>query len=69
MSGSTSQRRPARRSQWPRRIAVTILALVVFAVGIALGQALSDGPPPLATETYIRTLEPLPQEPATTTTP
>lgn len=69
MSGSTSHRRPAPRSQWPRRIVITILALVVFAVGIALGQALSDGPPPPATETYVRTLEPLPQEPATTTTP
>jgi hypothetical protein len=46
-----------------------ILALVVFAVGIALGQALNDGPPLPSKATYVRTLEPLPQQPGTTTTP
>ena len=45
------------------------LALVVFALGIALGQALNDGPPPPSTATYVRTLEPLPQQPGATTTP
>jgi len=48
---------------------IIILALAVFAVGIALGQALNDGPRPPATATYVRTLEPLPQQPGTTTTP
>ena len=45
---------------------VGALVLVVFVLGIALGQALSDSPPPPSTATYVRTLEPLPQVPATT---
>jgi hypothetical protein len=40
--------------------------LLIFAVGIALGQALNDGPPPPTTDTYVRTLEPVPQQPVTT---
>jgi hypothetical protein len=32
-------------------------------VGIAIGQALNDGPPPPSTETYVRTLEPMTQQP------
>ena len=38
-------------------------------LGIALGEALNDGPPAPSTETYVRTLEPVPQQPATTTSP
>lgn len=60
-------RRVPRRSPWPRRLAVVAVVLVVFAVGVALGQALNDGPPPPSTETYVRTLEPVPQEGGTTT--
>ena len=30
--------------------------LLVFGLGIAIGQALHDGPPTPATETYVRTL-------------
>lgn len=45
---------------------IALLAVVLFAVGVALGQALNDGPPPPSTGTYVRTLEPLPQEPGTT---
>jgi hypothetical protein len=41
-------------------IAIAAFALVVFALGIAVGQALNDGPPPPSTATYIRTLEPAP---------
>lgn len=59
-------RGPQRPSSWPRRLAVAALVLVVFALGIALGQALNDGPPSPATATYVRTLEPLPQQPGTT---
>jgi hypothetical protein len=40
--------------------------LLIFAVGIALGEALNDGPPPPTTDTYVRTLEPVPQQPVTT---
>jgi hypothetical protein len=43
--------------------------LAVFVLGIALGQALNDGPPAPSTQTYVRTLEPVPQQPATTTSP
>jgi lipopolysaccharide export LptBFGC system permease protein LptF len=53
-------RSPRRQSPWLRRLAVVALALIVFALGIALGQALNDGPPPPSTATYVRTLEPLP---------
>ena len=67
MSEPTSRRRRARRNPWPRRALVAAFALAVFALGIALGQALDDGPPPPSTVTYVRTLEPLPQQPATTT--
>ena len=55
-----------RLSPWLRRLVLVALALVVFALGIALGQALNDGPPPPSTATYVRTLEPLPQQPAAT---
>jgi hypothetical protein len=44
------------------------LVLLIFAVGVALGQALNDGPPSPATQTYVRTLEPVPQQPEGTTT-
>ena len=62
-------RRRRRRSPWPRRALVAALVLAVFVLGIALGEALNDGPPAPSTETYVRTLEPVPQQPATTTPP
>ncbi len=68
MTEGDSPRRSTRRSPWPRRAVVLALALVLFALGIALGQALSEGPPTPSTATYVRTLAPLPQQPATTTT-
>jgi len=43
-----------------------VAAALLLAVGIAVGQALDDGPEPGLTQTSVRTLEPLPQEPATT---
>lgn len=59
-------RRPQRRRRaWPRVLAVALGLLVAFAVGLSLGKALEDGPEPGATITSVRTLEPLPQEPAT----
>jgi hypothetical protein len=61
-----ARRRPARRSPWPRRAVIAAIALAIFAIGIAFGQALNDGPPSPSTQTYIRTLQPLPQQPATT---
>ena len=69
MSEPSPRRRPPRRSPWPRRVIVAALVLAVFVLGIALGEALNDGPPAPSTETYVRTLEPVPQQPATTTSP
>jgi len=43
--------------------------LVIFVLGIALGEALNDGPPTTSTETYVRTLAPVPQVPVATTAP
>lgn len=60
------RRRSRRRSPWPPRLALAAVLLLVFAVGVALGRALGDGPPRGTTATYVRTLEPLPQQPATT---
>jgi hypothetical protein len=49
-------RRGRRRlGTWALRVAGL---LVVFAVGIALGQALDDASPPAETQTSVRTLEP-----------
>ena len=44
-----ARRRPPRRSPWPRRVVVAVAVVLVFALGVALGQALNDGPPPPAT--------------------
>lgn len=61
------RRRPARRRRtWSRVLAVLAVLVLAFAVGLSLGKALGDGPEPGATVTSVRTLEPLPQEPATT---
>jgi uncharacterized RDD family membrane protein YckC len=58
------RQRPRRRA-WPRLLAVAAAILLAFALGVALGTALGDGPEPGATVTYVRTLTPLPQQPAT----
>jgi hypothetical protein len=55
------RRRPTRRRRWPRVLALVVAALVVFGVGVALGLALQDRPVPGGTQTFVRTLEPLPQ--------
>jgi hypothetical protein len=47
-------------------LAVAAAILLAFALGLALGEALDDGPQPGATVTSVRTLEPLPQQQATT---
>lgn len=60
------RRTPRRRRAWPRVLAVLAGLALAFALGLSLGRALEDGPEPGATVTSVRTLEPLPQEPATT---
>jgi hypothetical protein len=59
------RRRPPRRRAWPRVLAAAVLAALAFAVGLSVGKALEDGPAPPGTVTYVRTLEPLPQQSAT----
>jgi hypothetical protein len=60
--------RTARRRRHRRRVpgwAIVAAALVVaFVVGIAVGEALHDNPEPGGTQTLVRTLQPLPLEPA-----
>ncbi len=41
-----------------RRILPLVLVALVFAVGVALGQALDDNPRPGGTQTIVRTLVP-----------
>jgi hypothetical protein len=49
-------RRDRRRlGTWALRVAAL---LAVFAVGVAIGQAMDDASPPAGTNTSIRTLEP-----------
>jgi ferric-dicitrate binding protein FerR (iron transport regulator) len=62
---SRRPQRPRRRN-WPRVLALVAAVLLAFALGLSLGKALDDGPEPGATVTSVRTLEPLPQQPATT---
>jgi hypothetical protein len=47
-----------------RRLLLAAAVLAVFAVGIAVGQALSDNSEPGGSQTLIRTLKPLPLAPA-----
>jgi hypothetical protein len=57
------------------RLIIVAGVVVVFAVGIAVGEALHDNPSPGGGQTIVRTLDPLPLPPAretvtvTTTTP
>ena len=62
---STFDRR-RRRSATPRRVVWALLLALVFAVGVALGQALEDNPRPSSSITQDRTLT-LPPESATVT--
>jgi hypothetical protein len=56
--GVTGRRR-ARRRPARNKILLGLLLLVVFAVGVALGQALHDNPSPGGVQTSFRTLPPL----------
>ncbi|MCY7303405.1 MAG: hypothetical protein LH654_10335 [Thermoleophilia bacterium] len=52
-----------------RRLLIASVVLGVFILGIAIGQALNEGPPPPATETYVRTLTTLTEQSGTSTGP
>ena len=45
-------------------MAVAVGAVVIFGVGVSLGEALHDNPRPGGTQTLVRTLTPLPLAPA-----
>jgi ferric-dicitrate binding protein FerR (iron transport regulator) len=52
-------RRPPRRRRRPwRALLLAAGAAAVFAVGVAVGEALHDAPQPGGTRTYVRTLRP-----------
>jgi hypothetical protein len=55
MRPRAQQDRRRRLKTWAPRFAA---ALVLFAAGVALGQALDDSSPPVGTRTSVRTLVP-----------
>lgn len=56
------RRVPRRRRVWPKLVALVVGAVLLFAAGLSLGLALDDRPVPGGTQTFVRTLEPLPQQ-------
>ena len=63
---TTPRPRPRSKGRRLLKLAAGLVAVgVVFALGVALGEALNDGPARGRTVTYVRTLTPLPQQPAT----
>ena len=61
--GSAPRRpRPGAGRVCPGRVALFALG-AVFVLGVALGKALNDSPRTGKMVTYVRTLEPLPQQP------
>ena len=63
---TTAARRRKKKSPVRRRIVWGVLGVLVFAVGIALGQALEDNPGPASTITREQTFS-VPAESATVT--
>ena len=49
-------------------LAVAVLILLAFLLGIALGKALEDNPEPGKTRTFIRTFQPFPERRTVTVT-
>jgi hypothetical protein len=47
-----------------RRLLLAAALVVVFVIGIAVGEAIHDNPAPGGTQTLVRTLKPLPLAPA-----
>jgi hypothetical protein len=54
----SSRRRGRRRSTPPRWLVAVVAAALLFAVGIALGEALKDNPKPNLTVTSTKTIVP-----------
>ena len=65
--GSTRALRRGRRTRRARLVGAVLLLLLagmVFALGVGLGQALSENETPPGDVTQVRTLKPLPLAPA-----
>jgi len=67
---STRERRRRKKSSTRRRVILAVVFVIIFAIGIALGQALEDNPPQGSTVTQDQTftLPPVSQT-VTVTTP
>lgn len=57
-----------RRRRVPAWVLIAAGLAVAFVVGIAVGESLHDNPTPGGTQTLVRTLQPLPLEPAARST-
>jgi len=64
ISYAPRRRRRPRAALW---LALGAAALVLFGVGVALGEALHDNPRPGGTRTFVRTLHPLRVAPSVST--
>ena len=62
LDARVARRRGPRARRWPKVVLALLVAVVLFALGLALGLALEDRPVPGGTQTSVRTLEPLPQQ-------
>jgi hypothetical protein len=60
--------RQRRRLHRGRLVAGIVLLLLVFLLGIALGQALHDNPRPGENRTFLRTFQPFPATTVTVST-
>ena len=61
---------PSRRRPRPRVVlwlALAAVGVVLFGVGVAVGEALHDNPRPGGTRTFVRTLRPLSVAPSAAT--
>jgi tetrahydromethanopterin S-methyltransferase subunit C len=65
---TTGARRRRKKSSAPKWIALGVVCVLVFAVGIALGEALNDNPGPGHTRTLQRTLTLAPESATVTVT-
>ena len=57
MTGTRPSRR--RRPTVVRLLALALGGVVVFGIGVAVGESLHDNPTPGGTRTYVRTLHPV----------
>ena len=65
---TTAGRRRRKKRSAPKWIVLGLIAVLVFAVGIALGEALNDNPGPGHTRTLQRTMTLVPESSTVTVT-